>query len=132
MTTFIDTSGLLAFLNRTDPANTRVVAALRALMEANEELVTHNYVLVETIALTERRLGLEIVRRLQTELLPLLTIEWVDPPLHAAAMDALLTANRRQLSLVDCVSFAIMRQRRLSTALTIDRHFIEQGFRCLP
>jgi predicted nucleic acid-binding protein len=45
---------------------------------------------------------------------------------------ALLTANRRQLSLVDCVSFEMMRRLGIKTAFTYDRHFSEQGFECLP
>ena len=132
MAAFVDTSALLAFLNRDDRAHTAVVPALRILLEAGEELVTHNYVLIETTALVGRRFGLGLVRRLDAEVTPLLTVDWVDAGLHAAAMDGLLTANRRRLSLVDCVSFAVMRRRGLDTALAIDSHFVEQGFVCLP
>jgi len=47
-------------------------------------------------------------------------------------MGALLTAAARDLSLVDCVSFAIMRERNLDTAFAFDRHFTQQGFTCIP
>jgi len=40
----------------------------------------------------------------------------------------LLTAGRRELSLVDCVSFACMRRQGLTRAFHFDRHFREQGF----
>jgi predicted nucleic acid-binding protein len=43
-------------------------------------------------------------------------------------MAALLTAGRRELSLVDCVSFACMRRLGITRALHFDRHFKEQGF----
>lgn len=43
-----------------------------------------------------------------------------------------LTANRRQLSLVDCVSFTVMRERGIKTAFVFDDHFEEQGFECIP
>ena len=46
-------------------------------------------------------------------------------------MTALLTANRRQLRLVDCVSFLGMRQLNLKTAFAFDRDFNEQGFETL-
>jgi len=62
---------------------------------------------------------------------PLLHIEWVDETLHQAGVVALLTANRRQLSLVDCISFETMRRLGLDTAFAFDQHFVEQGFRCL-
>ena len=45
---------------------------------------------------------------------------------------ALLTANRRQLSLVDCISFEMMRRLEIKTAFTHDRDFAERGFECLP
>ena|GEM_PF-3548981 len=49
-----------------------------------------------------------------------------------AGVSALLTSGREQLSLVDCVSFELMRQLGIRTAFTFDRHFEEQGFTCLP
>ena len=60
--------------------------------------------------------------------MPMLHVEWVDADLHAAGMAALLTAGRRDLSLVDCVSFACMRRLGITRALHFDRHFKEQGF----
>jgi predicted nucleic acid-binding protein len=47
-------------------------------------------------------------------------------------MSALLAANRRSLSLVDCTSFEIMRQAGLDTAFTFDSHFRELGFKMIP
>ena len=55
----------------------------------------------------------------------------VDAALHRAGSDALLAAGRRDVSLVDCVSFAAMRREGIADAFAIDRHFAEQGFRCL-
>ncbi len=34
-------------------------------------------------------------------------------------------------SMVDCLSFVVMKQRRLKEALTTDRHFVQAGFRAL-
>jgi predicted nucleic acid-binding protein len=34
-------------------------------------------------------------------------------------------------SLVDCISIVVMKQRRLTEALTIDHHFVQAGFRAL-
>jgi predicted nucleic acid-binding protein len=50
----------------------------------------------------------------------------------SAAMSALLAANRRTLSLVDCTSFEIMRESGLDTVFTFDAHFSEQGFKVIP
>ena len=49
-----------------------------------------------------------------------------------AGLAALLTANRRHLSLVDCVSFEVMRRRNLTHALALDGDFSTQGFITIP
>lgn len=48
------------------------------------------------------------------------------------SLSALLVAGRRRLSLVDCASFDGMRRLGLNTAFTLDPHFGDQGFTCLP
>ena len=40
----------------------------------------------------------------------------------------MLTAARRRLSLVDCVSFDVMRRLGLNRVFCFDQHFEEQGF----
>ena len=52
----------------------------------------------------------------------------VDRDLHQDGIAAVLTANRRQLSLVDCISFEVCRQRSIDRIFTFDPHFWEQGF----
>jgi hypothetical protein len=44
------------------------------------------------------------------------------------AVSVLIAASRRELSLVDAVSFEAMRQRRIDRAFAFDRHFEEAGF----
>lgn len=91
-------------------------------------MVCTNYVLVETFALVQRRLGIEAVRVFQEDIVPILHVEWVSKAHHAAGVAALLVAANRHLSLVDCVSFEIMRLMGIKTAFAFDRHFWEQGF----
>jgi predicted nucleic acid-binding protein len=43
----------------------------------------------------------------------------------------LLVANRRDLSLVDCTSFEVMRRNGLEVVFTFDPHFHEQGFQVI-
>jgi len=38
------------------------------------------------------------------------------------------THQDKTWGLVDCLSFVVMRQHRISVALTFDRHFIQAGF----
>ena len=62
------------------------------------------------------------------ELLPLITVHWVNADLFSEAVSALLIGNRRRVSLVDTVSFIIMRRFRIARAFAWDEHFSEQGF----
>jgi len=128
VTAFVDTSALLAVLHAGDANHTGAARRWRRLVEADERLVTTSYVLVETLALLQRRFGLAAVGDFQDAVAPLLTTVWVDAELHAEGVAGLLTARRRDLSLVDCVSFACMRRQELVRAFHFDRHFTEQGF----
>jgi len=128
---FVDTSALLALLDRDDEFHARAAATIRSL-GADDALLTHEYVLVETTSLAQRRLGLQAVRSLVDDLLPLLEIAWVDEPLHAEAREALLAAGRRTVSLVDWVSFLVMRRHGVRRAFTFDQDFAVEGFEVLP
>jgi predicted nucleic acid-binding protein len=132
VSTFVDTSALLAVLDADQSRHAEAAAAWRALLEGDAPLVVTNYVLVETYALAERRLGVEAVRVLTHDFVPLLVVEWIDEATHTAAVAALLTAGRRGLSLVDCASFLAMRRRGVTRAFAFDADFVEQGFDVVP
>ena len=127
--TFVDTSAIYAILDRSDANHETAKTCWFALLDCNDQLFTTNYVVVESCALAQSRLGLEAVRSISEELLPVMEIVWVDEPTHSIAMAALLAAQRRKLSLVDCVSFAVSRLRGAQAAFAFDQHFLEEGFR---
>ncbi len=132
MSVFLDTSAVLALLDADDRSHAAAREVWSDLLGRAEDLVSTNYVLVESFALVQHRLGVEAVRTLQEDILPLVRVHWVSEADHRAGVTALLTANRRQLSLVDCVSFLGMRQLNLKIAFAFDRDFNEQGFETLP
>lgn len=74
---------------------------------------------------------MSILRAFCDEVIPFLTMIWIDDSLHHAGINAMLSANRRKLSMVDCTSFAAIREHGLDTALAFDQHFEDQGFVCL-
>ena len=132
MTYFLDTSAFIAILDADDAWHRAADEFWKQLVNEESLLITSNYVVVEVCAVAQRRLGLEAVRTFQVDILPIIRIWWVDEPTHLAAMSALLMAGRRQLSLVDCTSFEIMRRVGVVRAFAFDRHFVEQGFECFP
>ena len=127
--TFVDTSAIYAILDRSDANHQAAKTCWFALLDSGESLFTTNYVVVESRALAQNRLGLEAVRCINEELLPVMEIVWLDEPTHSTAMAVLLAAQRRKLSLVDCVSFAVSRLRGAQVAFAFDQHFVEEGFR---
>jgi uncharacterized protein len=131
VTTFVDTSALYALLDADDRRHADAARAFPALLEG-EELLTHNYVLVEAAALVQARLGAAATRALLDDLAPALHVVWVDEHLHRAAVAAVLAAPRRKVSLVDLTSFEVMRRRALETAFAFDRDFAAAGFRTRP
>ena len=132
MSLFVDTSAILALVDADQERHRAVSAAWEAALDSDRALYTSNYVLVETFALVQRRLGLAAARDVSTTLVPLLRALWVDETLHETALAAVLAAGSRSLSLVDCTSFEIMRRHGLGEALTLDRDFARQGFRVAP
>jgi predicted nucleic acid-binding protein len=129
---FVDTSALYAILDADDAGHARASRVWPALVNEAEPLVTSNYTLLESHALLQSRLGMAAVRLLYDAIVPMLDVLWVDDETHRAGVDAVLVANRRQLSLVDCVSFVLMRRHRIARAFSLDPHFAEQGIDVLP
>jgi uncharacterized protein len=125
---FVDTSGLLALLSTTDDNHARAKRAFGNLRARQALLLSTSYVLVESYALVGRRLGVDAVRSFRTDFAPLIEVVWVDETLHNAGLDLLLDRRKRLLSLVDAVSFIVMRQRTVAEAFAIDPHFDQEGF----
>lgn len=132
MTWFVDTSAVLAILNADDIFAKPAAKAWREAVTQHIPLATTNYVLLESSALIQRRLGLGALGDYQRHIRPRLRVEWVGREEHDAAMAGLLLAGRRNVSLVDAVSFLVMRRLGLRQTFTFDPHFAEQGFACIP
>jgi predicted nucleic acid-binding protein len=129
---FVDTSALLDFVDVAGPHHDAAVAAWERMIADGDRLMTTNYVLAEAMAAFQTRLGMAAVRDLVRQIAPAVEIVWVDRETHHAAAEVVLSANRRQLSFVDCVSFAVMSHLGIHCAFTLDSHFRDQGFDCLP
>jgi len=119
-------------LDESDERHTEVDRTWNELLDSDEALITTSYVVVEVIALAQRRLGIAAVKTLDADVLPAIRIVWMNSDLHHAAVSAVLAASRRNLSLVDCASFEVMRRRGIQTAFAVDSDFPEHGFNTIP
>jgi predicted nucleic acid-binding protein len=129
---FIDTSAFHAVLDADDQYHEAARATWTELLTGHRLLVTSNYIILETCALLQRRLGTGAIQTFRDDILPVVDVDWVTARQHENGFTAMVSANRRKLSLVDCVSFVVMRDRRAREAFTFDAHFREEGFDCNP
>lgn len=128
---FLDTSAIYAWADTADPNHRTALRHLQSILASGEELLTTNYVLVESMALLQARLGVAAAVKLARDSTTFL-IEWVDDDLHAAGVRELERSRTRHVSLVDHVSFLVMRRRRVATAFAFDRDFTSAGLRLFP
>ncbi len=128
MKIFTDTSGFFALLVKNDTMHIRARENFAYFAQKKATLFTSSFVLVETIALLQRRVGFESVRDFNAKILPLLEIIWTDKEWYERAIQRLLLQGQKDISLVDCLSFEIMESYELDYAFTFDKHFKENGF----
>ena len=125
---FVDTSALLALVVGSDQAHEEAKEGFARLRAERASLLTSSYVLVETYALLQTRIGIGAVRTFREAFAPLLDVLWVDETIHERALDNLLLRDARKVSLVDASSFELMRANRVDRAFAFDGHFREEGY----
>jgi predicted nucleic acid-binding protein len=128
---FADTSALYALLVATDAKHAAAATVFRGLLRDQSPLITTSYVLVELYALLARRVGVSAVAAFRTEFAPLLEVVWVESSLHERGLDLLIGRGNPDLSLVDAVSFVVLRQQQVESVFAYDRHFAREGFNVL-
>ena len=126
MSVFVDTSALYALLDGDDAGHERALRGSERIL--GEDLLTHSYVVVETVSLVRRRLGAEAAARLIDDMLPALKIADVDEALRGRALAAFRAAVSSNVSLVDRTSFEYMRGLGISRAYALDADFEGEGF----
>ena len=95
-------------------------------------MATSNYCVLETTALVQARMGMKAIRSLHNDILPMIAVQFAQESEHSSATSQLLAASRRKISLVDLVSFEMMRQRGIDQAFTLGKHYESQGFKVCP
>ena len=128
---FIDTSAFYALMDRSDRHHEKAKQLWAFLLDEEIYLKTTNYIIIETLALLQSRLGFEAAHLYSSDISGIVDVLWVKEPRHNLAFELWLGLGRRKLSLVDCVSFITMRHYELENVFGFDRHFDEQGFKIL-
>ena len=124
---FLDTSAAYAAIDTADPHHEEAAERLQAALQQRIAVLTHNYVVLVSAALMQRRLGLDAALTFLKDT-RLLKIHWITQEDHTEAVDLLEQRGKRNLSLVDCMSFVVMKQHSVTTALVYDSDFQAEGF----
>ena len=131
---FVDTSAWYALAVRRDPDHRALSAALQQQIQRGTAIVTTNLVVAETHALlmrrTSRDTALAFVRHVDR--MPNVVVRSTRALEARAVVDWLERYADQEFSFTDAVSFAVMAERAITDALTLDRHFATAGFRMRP
>ena len=131
MTVFLDTVGLLAVWDQSDQWHRAAQACFSELLGSRADLITSSFVLLECGNAAARRPYRSAVSRLrkQVELGQRLITPTVED--WQSAWLAYERGEAGSASIVDHVSFVIMRRLGISKAFTNDGHFQAAGFETL-
>ena len=127
---FVDTSALLALLDRSDPRHRATTEAFAEM--ALDDLLTHGYVVAESIAVARRRFGVDGAKALIGDLLPIIELVPVDPAMHAAALARYRAALPSGTSFVDQVSLAVIARERVNAVFALDGDLASSGVTLIP
>lgn len=131
MRVFVDTSAFLALANRLDQEHATAARIYPTLMERGADLLTSSYVIAESMALIQRRLGWKPLVAFGEALEAAFHVVWVDRMLHTEAQRFLLRRRRRTINIVDAVSMTLARRLALDAIFAFDEDFHLEGFRVL-
>jgi predicted nucleic acid-binding protein len=126
---FVDTSGIVALLWKRDARHAQARIAWKKLITLRSGLVTTDLVVAESVTLARSRGGYDLSVRLGERLLARpFEIVWATRPLVDEAWSLYRKYEDHVLSLCDCVSFAVMRARKIAVAFAYDDDFDGVGF----
>ena len=127
---FVDTGYLLAVLNPRDELFQR---AQDWALTVREPLITTEYVLCELVNSLSTPIDRPKSHSAIAEIQASTSWELIsaNKPLFSEGLLLHQQREDKHWSLTDCLSFVVMQQRKLSAALTFDRHFEQAGFDAL-
>lgn len=130
---FVDTSAWYALIDRREESHRTTSGLVRRLVADGVRLVSTDYVLDESYTLARARSGTEAALALldMIEGTSALDIEWIGSERFDRAVALFRRYHDQTVSFTDCTSFAVMRERGLTDALTWDQHFRIAGFNLL-
>lgn len=131
---FLDTSYLLALELTRDQNHATATQHWQSIIQSIPPLVTTSYVFDEVVTYFNSRGHHAKAVQVGNNLLLSPSIEFiqVDEALFNEGWQYFQRHKDKDYSLTDCISFIVMKQLNVSTAVTFDGHFIQAGFKVEP
>lgn len=131
---FVDTGAFLARYLANDARHLDARRGWAELAEASVRLFTSGPVLAETFTLLGRRSSHAFAAARAREVFASQALAILRPGADEEweALESFEKLADQAVSFTDCLSFALMSQRRISLAFTFDRHFRHAGFETWP
>jgi len=130
---FLDTAYAIALSASSDEHHEAALVLAEELEETESRLVTTRAVMIEIgNALSKRRYrkaALELLDSLEDD--PTVEIVPVTEELYQQAFELYRERHDKEWGLTDCISFVVMKGRKITDALTTDEHFQQAGFKAL-
>lgn len=131
---FLDTSYILALEIRNEDAHEKVLENWVTLAKSQPFLVTTTYIFDEVITFFNSRslhykaveVGNHLLKSSDIELIE------IDQNFFDQGWQYFQKHQDKSYSFTDCLSFIVMKERQINTALTLDHHFLQAGFQVLP
>lgn len=130
---FLDTAYAIALSASADEHHEHVVLLAGRIKRDRARLVTTRGVLLEIgnslAKLRYRHAATRLLQALEAD--PAVEIVPLSEELYRRALHLYAERSDKEWSLVDCLSFVIMQDRKIQDALTTDEHLQQAGFRAL-
>ena len=130
---FLDTSHAIALASPADKFHRQAITVVQEINRMNARVVTTRAVMLEIgnafASVQRRKAGLALLDSLEQD--PHINILSMTEGLYSRAVTLYRNRPDKAWGLVDCVSFVVMQERRITDALTSDLHFTQAGFRAL-
>lgn len=131
---FLDTSYLLALELADEQYHDQALNHWQNLTQSRFQLVTTSYVFDEIVTFFNSRnhhdRALDVGNRLLNS--NRINLIQVDESLFFLGWQYFQQHSDKSYSLTDCISFVVMTEQNITTALSFDRHFNQAGFQKLP
>jgi predicted nucleic acid-binding protein len=129
---FVDTSGWANLIDISQPFHLLSAKAYQNARSQKHKIITTSYIITELVALLysplriPRPIVIAFIQSLKTS--PYVEVIHISKEIDTKAWELLINRQDKEWSLVDCSSFIVMQDRKITESLTNDHHFEQVGF----